>query len=157
LFKKEITCFVDDEDRIVKNDGFYEWEVGKWNRSYGKERSPSFVIGDHRWSLELYRDGDGSENRKYVSVYLVCLNPEFNKEEGTWVNAILYLRNCEENTESFCFDVLEIRNFNRNNRDWGFSRLIKKKALFESKTNKPVIENGKCIVGVYLHIYGKGK
>jgi len=55
--------------------------------------------------------------------------------------------------------VLEPRNFNKNNVDWGFSKLIKKKDLFiKGKfSNKPVIENDKCIVGVYFHIYGKGK
>jgi hypothetical protein len=107
----------------------------------------------------LYKDGDGSENKKYVSVYLKCLNPEYNKTEGTWVNAIIFIRNCENDTNNFCFDVLEPRNFNKNNVDWGFSKLIKKKDLFiKGKfSNKPVIENDKCIVGVYFHIYGKGK
>jgi len=157
LFHREITCFIDDEDKIVKNNGFYEWKVGNWSKHSNKERSPTFTIGDYRWALEIHKDGDGSDNKKYVSLYLFCLNPEI-KKGGTWANAILYLRNCEDDTDCFCFDVLEMRNFNTNEKDWGFPKLIKKKELFKCKQSKKcVVQNDKCIAGVYLHIYGDGK
>lgn len=163
LFKREITCYVDDEDKVVKDKGFYEWKVGNWNKSRRNipEISPVFNVGDQRWRLELYKDGDGDANKKYVSIFLKCLNPEFNKPEGTWVNGILFIRNCDDDTDCFYFDVLEFRNFNVNNVDWGFPKLIKKKELFvkSKSSNKSVIENDRCIVGAYFHIYkdGKGK
>jgi len=163
FLKKELACNIDDEDKIVQNEGFYEWEVNNWgnDRSYdtSPEKSPSFTVGNHRWNIELYKNGDGPDNKRYVSVYLKCLNPELYESEGTWVNGVLFVRNCDEDTDCFYFDTLEFRNFNKNNVDWGFPQLIKKKELYvKSKSSyKSIIEKDKCIIGAYFHIYGKGK
>ena len=57
FLKRELACNIDDEDKIVQNEGFYEWEVKYWgnDRSYDTtpEKSPSFTVGNHRWYVIL--------------------------------------------------------------------------------------------------------
>jgi len=55
-------------------------------------------------TLNLYKNGDGYDNRKYVSIFLKCLNPEFNKPNGTWVNAVIFIRNCNKASDCYCYD-----------------------------------------------------
>jgi len=54
--------------------------------------------------LDLYKDGDGYDNRKYVSIFLKCLNPGINNPAGTWVNAVIFIRNCDKDTNCCIYD-----------------------------------------------------
>jgi len=46
IFEKEITCYIDDEDKIVKNKYLYEWEVNNWSRNKSTRiSSPEFTVG----------------------------------------------------------------------------------------------------------------
>jgi len=155
-FKKEVMTFVDDEDKVVKDSLFYEFKVKKWN-SLSKAQSPKFRVGDYKWALDVHRSGDGGPNMGYVSVYLVCLTSDL-KKDGVWANATIFLRENKDDPEVYCFDVLEMRNFNKKVRDCGFSQLAKKKDLYTSKfIKRSIIDDDNCIAGVYLHVYEKGK
>jgi len=52
-----------------------------------------------------------------------------------------------------------MRKFDKNNIDWGFSKLIKQKDLFKKNSNSKhcILENDKCVIGAYIHVYGQGK
>jgi len=52
-----------------------------------------------------------------------------------------------------------MRKFDKNNIDWGFSKLIKQKDLYKKNKNSNfcLVENDKCVIGVYIHVYGEGK
>jgi len=159
-FDREITTYIDDEDKVVKAKYLYEWEVSNWSKiRINPKKSPEFTVGDLRLVLDLYKDGDGYDNRKYVSIFLKCLNPGINNPAGTWVNAVIFIRNCDKDTNCCIYDVLEMRKFDKNNIDWGFSKLIKQKDLFKKNSNSKhcILENDKCVIGAYIHVYGQGK
>jgi len=40
---------------------------------------------------------------------------------------------------------------NKDNTNWGFNNLINKSNL--NKSNKSLLENNKCIIGIYLKVY----
>ncbi|ORX85182.1 hypothetical protein BCR32DRAFT_276478 [Anaeromyces robustus] len=158
LLRKEISCLLDDEYLKPTNEGIYEWEVKNWSKSSSyssAEFSQAFYIGDYKWKLELYKDGEGSANKNYVSIYLNCLNPEISKSDSFRVNAVFFIRN-EHDPESFYLGYLDYQDYSVDEYSFGHSQLIKKKELFkENKAKKrSVIENGKCIVGVYVHVFG---
>ncbi len=52
--------------------------------------------------MDSYKDGSCSS--KYVSVFIRCLNPEYNSPNGTWVNAVVYMRNCDKDSNCFIYD-----------------------------------------------------
>jgi len=159
LFEREITCYIDDENKVVKDKYFYEWEVRNWSRNKSTRiNSPEFTVGGLRFTLDLYKAGDGYDNRKYVSIFLKCLNPGYNRN-GTWINAIIFIRNSYKDSNCYCYDVLEMRKIDVNNIDWGFSKLIKQKDLYKKNINSKycLVENDKCVIGAYIHVYEEGK
>jgi len=49
MFMDKVKRIVDDEHRIVKGEGHYEWSINHWNQLSEKEISPEFIVGDHKW------------------------------------------------------------------------------------------------------------
>jgi hypothetical protein len=137
------------------NEGFYEWKIENWNQLADKEYSPEFIINNHKWRLELYPNG--TDDKNYVSLYLKCIDDENDPTNHICIKKVLYIRNYNDYSYFYCNGVLAYKNqsmlyYNKKNNITGYSQFIKKSSLFSKNENlnKSLVENGKCIIGVYL-------
>jgi len=148
------------EEEIVGED-YYEWNIKDWNKLEDEEYCPEFPAGGHRWKILLCPNGDGDEEKEYVSIYLYCLDVEedsFPDNAHICVNFIFSIRNYNDYS---CYNSKKSPNldyFSKNNNGIGYTQFIKKSdlQLKNEKYNIPLIENGKTVIGAYIRVYNKG-
>jgi len=140
------------EKRSIVSKCFYEWKIDDWNELSECELSQAVLSGGHLWKIELHREGGPRAKKGYVSIFLKCLDP------GTDVISVsqtLFIRNYDY-PECCCYNCNNsFVKFHSESNIWGFQNFIEKTKLFSKnkKINKEIIENNKCVVGVYFEIY----
>jgi len=148
-----------DNDILVGDEiayeGYYEWPIENWgNLVEDKVYSPEFQLGDYKWKILLFPNGN--TDNEYVSVFLVNLNVRATgADKRTHVCAKLVLSIRNYNDYSFYYAKFAHHRFNNTEDDWGFNRLIEKRNLFNQNRNnvRPIIENGKAVLSVYVRIF----
>ncbi|ORX47578.1 cysteine proteinase [Piromyces finnis] len=141
-------------DEVV-DESYYEWVIEDWDKLIEKkEYSPEFIIGGYKWRILLFPRGN--TEREFVSAFLDNLDvKEENASENSHVCAkfVLSIRNYNDYTV-FSSKPSHHR-FNGKESDWGFNRFIEKTLLYNENNNntKPLIENNKTVVSVYVRIY----
>jgi hypothetical protein len=137
------------------NEGFYEWKIEDWNQLGEKEYSPEFMIDNHKWRLELYPNG--IDNRDYISLYLKCTDRDDDPSYHICAKKALYIRNYDDHSYFYCngelgFKKQSLLYYNRKNNSSGYNQFITKSELFSRNEvlNRSLVENNKCVIGVYL-------
>ncbi|ORX48997.1 hypothetical protein BCR36DRAFT_398031 [Piromyces finnis] len=147
-----------DTNHELVGDYFYEWKIENWSKISNETCvcSPYFEAYGHRWKLELYPKGVDDFYNEYVSLYLNRDNEKDDCGVHIPVNRVFFIRNYND---KYCYRsaTLPIEYLSKSIPSCGHPNLIKKTELFTKTqySNKPLIENNKCIVGVYFQIYKK--
>jgi len=47
----EIKNIIFDEEKILKNEGLYEWEIKNCNQLSDLECSPEFIVDEYKWYI----------------------------------------------------------------------------------------------------------
>ncbi|OUM60102.1 hypothetical protein PIROE2DRAFT_14228 [Piromyces sp. E2] len=115
------------DQRIPEYEGSFEWKIENWNQLSHVEISPEFVIANHKWILELYPQDTNEFNLDFVSVRLKNVDDIFDYFTHIYLKKIIYIRNCYDYN---CYYLKE-----------------------RGRNKKPLIENNKCIVGIYISVY----
>ncbi|KAL6599212.1 hypothetical protein U3516DRAFT_562995 [Neocallimastix sp. 'constans'] len=139
------------EDEIV-GEGFYEWKIEDWNKLDNDSNSicsPEFIISTYKWEISLYPKGEEEDN--YISIYLINKSSISFSIDDMYVKFILYIRNCNDFTSYKADQSVIFLEYQKN----GFSQFIKKTDLYDKfgNYNKPIIEDGKAVIGAYIRIY----
>jgi len=97
---------------------------------------------------------DNEENDDVVSIYLNSIDAKNDDSASIAVKKVLYIRNFYDNTRFVSGEKPLLEYYDKNNTSSGYN-LIETSQLFNKNkfTHRPIIENDKCVVGVYLQIY----
>jgi hypothetical protein len=145
----------DNEEDIIE-EGYYEWLIKDWDDLENIVYSPEFMIGEYKWKIKLYPNGnDKVKERDYVSLFLENLDTIYNNFSNTFAKFVLSFRNINDYSGFTEHSIPSLFHFNKTNNSLGFRHFIKKSDLYEKneKSGRPLIEDGKIIVGVYINIY----
>jgi speckle-type POZ protein len=103
-------------------------------------------VGDHRWCIRYYPDGDGSQSADWISIYL-----DTDRSDNMEVKASFgfsLLDHVGEPVPSFKKVVDGIRVFGTKNMSWGYTKFIKRKDLEESTYLKDDCFRVRCDITV---------
>ncbi|KAG4092163.1 hypothetical protein H8356DRAFT_1278550 [Neocallimastix lanati (nom. inval.)] len=134
---KELGNEIENVDREISGENYFEWEIKNFNKLLNEEKSPEFEAGGYKWKLKLYPNGYNDENKDYVSL------------------CIQIIRN---HSDYSCYTINGLSNlefFNKNNYSKGIPKFIKKAELLNKSTStrKPLVNNNRLIIGAYIRVY----
>ncbi|KAL6625213.1 TRAF-like protein [Neocallimastix sp. 'constans'] len=154
FFKKKVKCTKDGNNEVFRN-GYYEWEIKNWDKIENEFYvfSPKFNICGYSWELKLYPKGKGDEGKNHLSLYLYNNDVDKDLYPHIYTNVILYIRNFNDYTN--CETINSSKYFNHNENSLNHTKFINKSILFtkNEKFSKPLVENNKTIIGVYIRVY----
>jgi len=150
-----------NEDHMKKEtiigEDYYEWKIDNWDeiKDNRTATSPEFSICGYNWRILLYPNGKDDESKDFISFFL--LNSDVKKPNSSKVFCyfISYVRNYKD---YLCINTKRSQSpdyFDKNTWTMGFSKFIKKDDLISNKnySNKPIVENNKLNIGIYIRIY----
>jgi len=148
----EIKNIIFDEEKILKNEGLYEWEIKNCNQLSDLECSPEFIVDEYKWKLELLQNGDNEDGNHIIKL----INLDIKNKELIETKIVFYIRNYKNPNNFITFGFDQSFNFTKNQAICESSE-FKKLDLFERNNNSgiSIIENNKCVLGVYFRIYGE--
>ncbi|OUM60099.1 hypothetical protein PIROE2DRAFT_14225 [Piromyces sp. E2] len=126
-FIQKLKSYIDNEDRRVLNEDFFEWKVKNWNTLSDNNFSPKFTI------VEVKNERIKDDNFAHVTTKIV-----------------MFIRNPYDYKKYHC-QVSSFENFNKYHNSVNFN-LIKRSDLFPVDGNS-LLENNKGTVGVYIRTY----
>jgi len=146
---------VKNEQRTPESEGFFEWKMDNWDQlSNDKVYHSVFVIGNHRWKLELYPYGLGESNKDYISVRLKNVDDDIDESTHICIKKIIYFRNYGDYS---CYQLKDDDLFSYYSKNYNASEhnILKQSDLIikRGQNNKSIIENNRCIIGIYIRIY----
>ncbi|ORX62479.1 HECT-domain-containing protein [Anaeromyces robustus] len=139
----------------ILSEGFYEWNIEDWEQISNIKYSPEFIIDNHKWQLELRQNGIEDDN--YISLYLNNLDVMDDPSCHICIKQVFYIRNYND-CSYFYYQGKKgessksILYYNQKNNSHGYHQFIKKSELFSKNenSNKSLVENNKCVIGVYF-------
>eukprot|EP00833_Pecoramyces_ruminatium_P013173 jgi/Orpsp1_1/1187205/evm.model.d7180000056099.1 len=157
---KKLKSLINDGvvDECIEGECCFEWVIDDWNKLGKQENSPVFEAGNQKWCVSLYPNGTSDEN--YVSMFLKNLNIANNPKDND-INIstkfVLSFRNYNEDSSFRAVPVSFI--FRNKYPSYGFPKFIKKSDLIMKDDNyfKPIIENGRTVISVYIQVYNTEK
>lgn len=152
-FIRHLKKNIDDEDRELVTEGFYEWTIEDWDKISKSDKEvvgPTFNVDNHEWKLQII------PNEESYSLHLHCENEDDNENEPyhICVKRAIYIRNYKSYACCY-FNVDKKFKYYSNKEICNGGGLFKKIYLNDKfkKTRKSLIHNNKCIVGTYFRIY----
>ncbi|OUM60096.1 hypothetical protein PIROE2DRAFT_14222, partial [Piromyces sp. E2] len=148
----EIKSSIYDENRQIKGNDYYEWEIDNWSHLMNVEYSPIFKISNYEWKLILCPNKQDENCQDFVNIQLQNLDVESNELMKISTNVIFFIRN--PSSTLFTYKGLPITEYNKDNNCINID-LIQNSELFIKKGDSAntIIENNKCICGVFIRIY----
>jgi len=152
---KELGNEIENVDREISGENYFEWEIKNFNKLLNEEKSPEFEAGGYKWKLKLYPNGYNDENKDYVSLCIQSIDAYNNITNNIYINYVLVIRN---HSDYSCYTINGLSNlefFNKNNYSKGIPKFIKKAELLNKSrsTRKPLINNNRLIIGAYIRVY----
>ncbi|ORX77620.1 hypothetical protein BCR32DRAFT_295511 [Anaeromyces robustus] len=157
---KELLKMDNEKDYETIGEGYYEWTIKDWEKLDNPEYSPLFMINDYKWRIKLYPNGnDKVKEKEYVSVFLENLDTTKYALPNIFANFVISFRNYNDYSGYTAHKVTSLFYFSKGINSLGFRHFIKRTDLYaiNEQTNKPLVENKKVIVSVYLKIYNNIK
>ncbi|OUM63635.1 hypothetical protein PIROE2DRAFT_9778, partial [Piromyces sp. E2] len=149
LYKNELKNAIKNKynEKDIIEEKFYEWKIDNWNetmRNNQQQNSPEFTVANNKWNISLYLNGKSEKDNDFLSIYLNNLNT--NNNHNIFAYFVIAIRN--PNNYSFFIGKCEkcLQCFNKNNRERGYLRYIKKSDIDN------LVENNRTVVSVYLRI-----
>ncbi|OUM59886.1 hypothetical protein PIROE2DRAFT_14471 [Piromyces sp. E2] len=151
-YLEELKNFINDNGNEIINDGYYEWNIDEWNKLQNNNLSEEFEIGNHKWNIFLCTNND---KNGYVSIYLNSRDVEKDVFAHIYVKYILTIRNKNDYSCFYINGESDFNYYNKYNNSHGWKNFIKNKDLFifNKDSSKPLVENNKTVIGVYIRIY----
>jgi ankyrin repeat protein len=147
---------IDNEGKSVLKEDYYEWKIDNFdNYSIMKnECSSEFNICNHKWKLILNKNGNGR-----ISIELKSVDAENSK--CTHINAkfALAIRNYYDYSYFYTGseDDIKLVCFDNENISYSINNYITLRNPYNFFSNKPLTEDGKTIIGVYIRTYDYNK
>ncbi|KAG4085926.1 hypothetical protein H8356DRAFT_1737333 [Neocallimastix lanati (nom. inval.)] len=133
---------------------FIELEIENWDQLKDLKYSPEYVIGDNKWRIKLFPNGNGENGKNHVSLYLENLTVKEDNLLHVAANYVLFLRNYNDYSEHLAYGST-LDYFNINNSSAGYDQFIDKLYLnnVNIETQKGLLEDNKIVVGAYVRVY----
>ncbi|OUM63720.1 hypothetical protein PIROE2DRAFT_61099 [Piromyces sp. E2] len=130
------------------SENYYEFAIEDWNKDKSSHNSSFFKIGDYEWRIYVY------PNENNFLKFELYLYSSLKDTEYINANCVFFIRN--SNGISF-YKAKEYspKCLNEKNDEIVFNNFIKAEELIINNeySNRPLIENNKVVVGVYLRLY----
>jgi len=159
-FINKVKKCVKNDNHIPEYEGFFEWKVENWNKLINERVSYSqFIVGNFNWGLEIYPQGiNGTEesNKDRISIRLVNNDNDFNYSY-ICIKKVIYFRNyyndytCYRLKGDDLFSYYSTYNNASEYSNFSYTDLFTEKG----QNNNLIIENNKCIIGIYICLYEK--
>ncbi|KAG4086399.1 hypothetical protein H8356DRAFT_1297859 [Neocallimastix lanati (nom. inval.)] len=154
-FINKLKNSIEDDNEDIIGEGYYEWKIDDWKGLRIFQVSPTFTIGDYKWRMALLPTGYTDGHDEFVSLYLGNYDVENDESLNIYSNYVFVIRNY---TDYSCFKYEKTTNtvlFDINHSEHHFPKFIRKNNLSTiiKKTNKPIMEDNKVVIGVYVRIY----
>ncbi|ORX78582.1 hypothetical protein BCR32DRAFT_294962 [Anaeromyces robustus] len=167
-YRKELKEILVNNYTTIENDDdlleekFIEFNIKDWSNAKDYEETKEYEIGQHKWKLSLYPNGNNEY--KYMSFYLNsidCNSENFPNDEKIYASYIFAIHSYYDNTLFHYKSSKFIKIFNKENPVRGFNQFIKKKYLKgdeneydkDGKKTKSFINNNEVRVTAYIRVY----
>ena len=145
-------------DLEVIASGYNHWHIEDWSALSRREHSPVWTVGDHRWRLLLFPHGNTAPDT--VAAYLEALPADMDfdspaDQQRDWACcAVFAIVLWNRNDPTIYHTNFANHRFNKEETDWGFSRLydIRKLGYNHEGRDRPLLEHGELMISSYVKI-----
>ncbi|KAL7145555.1 hypothetical protein ABFS83_07G092400 [Erythranthe nasuta] len=117
----------------------------------GKYETKEFVAGEYKWRLVIYPNGDNNNGKEcdYISVKLAMVYTS-SMPKNWEVNANFSILLYNWISGDYVSSLGRTRRFQRTQSEWGFSKFISKKNMFDASNG--YIMNDNCVFGAEVFV-----
>ncbi|KAL7145553.1 hypothetical protein ABFS83_07G092300 [Erythranthe nasuta] len=116
-----------------------------------KYETKEFVAGNHKWRLVIYPNGDNNNEKDgdYISVKLAMVDTS-SMPKNWEVNAIVNIFLYNQISGNYIYSPGRPRPFQITQSEWGFSKFISKKSMFDPSNG--YLMNDSCVFGAEVFV-----
>lgn len=144
-FIDKIQSYIDDEDRIIFDEGYFEWKVKHWDNLSDNNECPKFNIGDDKWYINLRRPKE--------NIFIDVINADINNDPYAHLSTkiVMYIRN-KYDSSCFLYKVSGFVNVSKYHNNVNFI-FPSSDLTTPNSNNRQILEKNKCIIGVFIRTY----